>query len=173
MRLKNGLVQIYTGCGKGKTTAAFGLAMRGAGAGLKVYVMQFIKSGCYNEVKTIKKIPNITIEQCGRGCFIKRKPSKKDIECASGGMRKVLKKMNSKKYGIVILDEVNVALSLGLIKKEFILELIKNKPKNVELVLTGRYCPRYLFKKADLITEMREIKHPYKKGITSRIGIEC
>ena len=173
MRLKNGLIQIYTGCGKGKTTAAFGLAMRAAGAGLKVYIMQFIKSGCYSEVKTLKKVPNITIEQCGRGCFIKKRPSKKDIECVLIGVKKVSKKINSKKYGIIILDEVNVALSLGLVKKEFILELIKNKPKDVELVLTGRYCPKYLFKKADLITEMREIKHPYKNGIKSRIGIEC
>ena len=97
MRLKNGLIQIYTGCGKGKTTAAFGLAMRAAGAGLKVYIMQFIKSGCYSEVNTLKKIPNITIEQCGRGCFIKKRPSKKDIECALIGVKKVSKKNKLKK----------------------------------------------------------------------------
>ncbi|NQU95019.1 MAG: cob(I)yrinic acid a,c-diamide adenosyltransferase [Candidatus Omnitrophica bacterium] len=169
--MKKGLVEIYTGNGKGKTTAALGLALRASGAGLKVYIVQFIKGKPYSEIKSLKKIKNIKIEQCGRGCFIK-KPCNKDFECAQNGLISAEKNIMSKKYDLVILDEINVALKLGLVKTVDIINIIKNRPRSVELVLTGRYCPRSLFKYADLLTEMKEIKHPYQKGIKARLGVE-
>ena len=172
MKLKKGFVQIYTGNGKGKTTAAFGLALRAAGAGLKVYILQFIKGKPYSELKALKEIKNIKIEQCGRGCFIKKKPEKKDIDYAEKGMDKAKKTIMSKKYDVVILDEANIALYLGLINIKGIFDIIKNKPQNVELVLTGRNCPPALLKYAHLVTDMREVKHPYQKGIKARRGIE-
>ena len=172
MKLKKGLVQIYTGNGKGKTTAAFGLALRASGAGFKVYIGQFIKDKAYSEIKALKKIKNIKIEQYGRGCFIKGKPKKIDIGYAQKGLRKAQKNIMSGKYDVVILDEANIALGLGLIQIKDVFNLIKHKPISVELVLTGRYCPPALLKYADLATEMKELKHPYKKGIKARLGIE-
>lgn len=172
MKLKKGLVQIYTGNGKGKTTAAFGLALRASGCGLKVYMLQFLKGGLYSEIKALKKIRNIKIEQCGRGCIIKRKPRKIDIESAQQGLLKAQKNIMSGKYDVAILDEANIALNLGLIKIKDIVNIIRRKPSSLELILTGRSCPRTLLKHADLVTEMKEIKHPYKKGIKARLGIE-
>ena len=172
MKLKKGLVQIYTGNGKGKTTAALGLAMRASGAGINVYICQFIKGGAYSEIKAFKKIKNITIEQCGRGCFIRRNPTKKDIEYAKKGLASARKNILSKKYGLVVLDEINIALDLGLLKVNEIMSLFKDKPLEVEMVLTGRYAPKTLIKYADLVTEMKEIKHPYQKGLKARKGIE-
>ncbi len=170
--MKKGLVQIYTGNGKGKTTAALGLALRAAGAGLSVYVMQFLKSAAYSEMKTLKKLKKITAVQCGRGCLIKRKAKKIDFSLAAAGLMKARKIIMSGEYDVVILDEVNVALNLGLINSADITEIITRKPRGVELVLTGRYCPKSILKRADLITEMREVKHPYRKGLKARPGIE-
>jgi len=172
MRLKNGLVQIYTGDGKGKTTAALGLAVRAVGAGLKVYIQQFIKGKPYSEISALKKLDGITLEQCGLGCFIKGRPKKKDIDAAEKGLIKAETNIVSGRFGLVILDEVNIALHLDLIELNDIIALIRNKPKHVELVLTGRSCPKKLLKYADLVTEMREVKHPYTKGIPARLGIE-
>jgi cob(I)alamin adenosyltransferase len=172
MKLKKGLVQIYTGCGKGKTTAALGLALRAVGAGLKVYMLQFIKGKSYSELKALKSIKNIKIDQCGRGCFIKKKPSGIDISCARRGLIRAEKAIMSGDYDVVILDEANIALSIGLIDIKDTLNIIKAKPRNVELVLTGRRCPRSLLKRAHLVTDMREVKHPYQKGVKARRGIE-
>jgi len=169
-----GLVQIYTGNGKGKTTSALGLALRASGAGLKVYVGQFIKSGYYSEIKSLKKLKNnIKVEQYGRGCLIKGKPCKKDIEFAENGLLKAKWILAKKLYDIVILDEIIVACYLKLLKPEDVIELVKSKPERTELVLTGRYARPKLLKLADLVTEMKEIKHYYKKGIRARKGIEC
>ncbi len=170
--MKKGLVQIYTGNGKGKTTAALGLALRAAGAGLSVYILQFLKTAAYSEMKALKKVENIKAEQCGRGCLIKRKAKKIDIDCAVKGLMRARKIILSGKHDIVILDEVNVALRLGLIKSGDIIDMIKQKPRHVELILTGRYCPKVLMQRADLVTEMREVKHPYRKGLKARPGIE-
>lgn len=170
--MKRGLVEIYTGNGKGKTTAALGLALRAAGAGQKVYILQFIKGKAYSELKALKKIKNITLEQGGRGCFIGKKPKKADIDCARKAFIKAEKNINSGVYDVVILDEANVALHFGLIDVKDMLCLIKNKPRKVELVLTGRRSPRILLKHAHLVTDMREIKHPYRKGVKARRGIE-
>lgn len=171
-KLKKGLIQVYTGNGKGKSTAAFGLAIRAAGAGLKVYIAQFIKGKTYSELNTIRKIKNIELYQCGRGCFIHHRPKKPDIDYARLGLGNARSKMLSGKYDLVILDEINVALKLGLVTAGDIKKLIDIKPESVELILTGRYFPRNLLPRADLVTEMREIKHPYRKGCKARKGIE-
>jgi cob(I)alamin adenosyltransferase len=170
--LTKGLVQIYTGDGKGKTTAALGLAVRAAGAGVNVYILQFIKSDAYSELRSIRKIKNITIEQCGRGCFIKGEPKRIDITRARQGLAKAARHIASGRYGMVILDEINCALNARLIKSGAVTEIIRNKPENVELVLTGRCCPPAVMKHADLITEMKNLRHPYDKGVPSRRGIE-
>lgn len=167
-----GLIQIYTGNGKGKTTAALGLAIRAAGAGIKVYILQFLKSAAYSEIRSIAKIRNIKVEQCGRGCFIKGKPKHADVARAARGLTKAARHIASGRYGLVILDEVNCALGAGLLKTEEIMKIIRSKPEDVELVLTGRYCPPAVMKRADLITEMKKVRHPYDKGIPARRGIE-
>ena len=167
-----GKIQVYTGRGKGKTTAAFGLALRAAGAGLRVYIGQFIKGCPYSENKALRKIKNIKVEQFGRGCFIKGTVKKKDEELARKGLEKVRKVIAQGKYQLVILDEINVALKFGLLDLAEVVKLIKTKPGGLELVLTGRYAPAKILKLADLVTEMKEVKHYYKKGVPARKGIE-
>ena len=168
-----GMIQVYTGDGKGKTTAALGLALRALGAGLKVYIGQFIKSGDYSELKSLKKYKNqLTIEQYGIGCFIRGKPKSKDILLAKKGFNVVRGVLLSKKYDVVIIDEINVAQYLRLLSLKDVLALIRFKPKNVELILTGRRAHSKVIQQADLVTEMKEIKHYYKRGIKARRGIE-
>jgi len=173
-KLEKGLVQVYTGDGKGKTSAAFGLALRAIGRGLKVYIIQFIKGGFdYGELYVVDKLPNLTLKAFGRGKFVMRQPpSEEDVRLAEEAFHLAEKTIKSGKYDLVILDEINVALNLKLISLEKVLELIKNKPKHVELVLTGRYAPQEIIEVADLVTEMREVKHPFKKGCQAREGIE-
>ncbi len=173
-RIERGLVQVYTGNGKGKTSAAFGLALRAAGRGLKVYIIQFIKGGFdYGELYVIDILPNITLKAFGRGKFITAKPpEKEDVELAEQALSLAREVVNGGEYDVVILDEINVALNLNLINLEETLELIEKKPHHVELVLTGRYAPSQIIEVADLVTEMREIKHPFKKGFEARKGIE-
>ena len=168
----SGLVQVYTGDGKGKTTAAFGLALRAAGAGLKVGIFQFIKGPRHSESTIFKSIDNITIKQCGIGRFIKGRPSPADIDAAHKGFREVRDSMVSGRYDVVILDEVNSALGADLINTDEIKQLITDKPSSVELVLTGRGYPKSLYKYADLITYMKKVKHPFDHGIMARKGIE-
>jgi cob(I)alamin adenosyltransferase len=168
-----GYVQVYTGDGKGKTTAALGLSVRAAGAGLKVYIAQFIKMGDYSEIKALKKFSGlITVEQFGLGRFIKGKPSKEDMEAAWAGIEKVKSLMASGGYDIIILEEANVAARCGLISVNDIIDLISSKPENMELVITGRGAAPEVIEKADLVTEMKEIKHYYQKGVQARAGIE-
>jgi cob(I)alamin adenosyltransferase len=173
-RLAKGLVQVYTGNGKGKTSAAFGLALRAVGRGLKVYVIQFIKGGFdYGELHAIGKLRNIKLATFGHGKFITDvSPSKKDIELARKAFDLGKKVVDQGDYDVVILDEINVALNLRMIRMDEALQLIRNKPKHVELVLTGRYAPPEIIEAADLVTEMVEIKHPFTKGVSPRKGIE-
>jgi cob(I)alamin adenosyltransferase len=174
-KLKQGFVQIYTGNGKGKSTAAIGQAVRAAGFGLKTYIAQFMKEYPYNELISLKHLAEwITIEQfCGDGFVYKKElPSKEELAKAKKGLITAKEKMLSSKYDLIILDEVIVAIYFKLIETYDLIELIKNKPENVELILTGRYCPEELIDLADLVTEMKEIKHYYQKGVTSRKGIE-
>lgn len=167
-------MQVYTGNGKGKTTAAFGLALRAIGRGLKVYVIQFIKGGFdYGELYIADKLPNLKLKAFGRGKFVTEKPAEKeDVKLAEEALALAEKVVESGEYDIVILDEVNVALDLKLIKTEKVVELVKSKPRHVELVLTGRYAPKEIIEIADLVTEMKEIKHPFNKGQQARKGIE-
>jgi cob(I)alamin adenosyltransferase len=173
-KLEKGLVQVYTGKGKGKTSAAFGLALRAIGRGLKVYVIQFIKGGFdYGELYIVDKLPNLRLKAFGRGKFVTEKPPEtEDVELAQEALALAEEVVKNGEYDIVILDEINVALDLKLISLEKVLELIKNKPKHVELVLTGRYAPDEIIEAADLVTEMKEVKHPYNEGFQARKGIE-
>lgn len=166
------MIQVYTGNGKGKTTAALGLALRAAGAGLSVYIGQFTKGSCCSEHKALKKIKNIKLEQFGGVCFIKNKPKQIDVELAQKGFKRVKEIIACKKYRVIILDEINIALKLRLICLKDILDLIKQAPKNIELVLTGRDAPAQITKVADLVSQIKEVKHYYTKGIKARQGIE-
>lgn len=174
-KLKQGFVQIYTGNGKGKSTGAIGQAVRAAGFGLKTYIAQFMKEYPYNELVSLKYLSEwITIEQfCGDDFVYKKEPpGVEELDKAKKGLQTAREKMLSGDYDIIILDEAIVAIYFKLIATENLVEFIKSKPENVELILTGRYCPEELIELADLVTEMREVKHYYQKGITSRMGIE-
>ena len=174
-KLKQGFVQIYTGNGKGKSTAAIGQAVRAAGFGLKTYIAQFMKEYPYNELISLKHLSEwITIEQFGGDEFVYKKelPGEEELAKAQKGLQTAREKMLSGEYDLIILDEAIVAIYFKLIQTEELIEFIKKKPKNVELILTGRYCPEELIELADLVTEMKEVKHYYQKGITSRRGIE-
>ena len=174
-KLKQGFVQIYTGNGKGKSTAAIGQAVRAAGFGLRTYIAQFMKEYPYNELNSLKKLSEwITIDQFGGDDFVYKKvlPGIEELEKASKGMQIAREKMLSGEYDLIILDEAIVAIYFKLIETKELIEFIKAKPNNVELIVTGRYCPSELIDAADLVTEMEEVKHYYQKGITSRRGIE-
>ncbi|MCK4588852.1 MAG: cob(I)yrinic acid a,c-diamide adenosyltransferase [Nanoarchaeota archaeon] len=203
--MKRGLVHIYTGKGKGKTTASIGLALRAVGQGFKVFIIQFMKGGAYTgEYISAKNfLPNIEIMQFGKPCIKEIKQTKlkgfeegyeyfdyvrDDIYCSDcrycflndekqkefveSAWKKSLETVHSGDYGMVILDEINNALSHKLLEVDRVLSLIKNKPPHVELILTGRDAPKEICKIADLITEMKLIRHYYDKGISARRGIE-
>jgi len=170
-----GYIQVYTGDGKGKTTAALGLALRAAGYKHKVYIGQFLKGQKYGELLSAKKLsPYITIEQFGRKGFIHvtKDPDEEDIKRAKRGLKKCLEAMLSRKYRIITLDEINVAADLNLITEEEVHKFLDKRPEDVEIILTGRYAPPSFLKRADLVTEMKEKKHYYKKGVKAREGIE-
>ncbi len=170
-----GLIQVYTGDGKGKTTAALGLALRAVGHGFKVLMIQFLKGGiAYGELKSARKLsPYLTIVPMGRECFVhKKNPHPLDRRWAKRGWELARQAVLGKKYQLVILDEINVAVEYGMIPVKELLALMKSKPMNVELVLTGRWARPEVLQRADLVTEMREKKHYYKKGVDSRVGIE-
>lgn len=168
-----GYVQIYTGNGKGKTTAALGLALRAAGAGLKVYIGQFIKGRHYSELESLKHLsPYITLKQYGRGFIYNNSPVPEDTLAAQKGLEEALSIINSVEYDIVILDEINNALKYELLALQDVLQMVKNKPASVELVLTGRNAPAELIELADLVTEMKDIKHYALSGVHAREGIE-
>jgi len=175
-KLEKGFVQIYTGNGKGKSTAAIGQAVRAAGFGLKTYIAQFMKEYPYNELISLKQLSQwITIEQFGGDEFVYQKelPDKVELDKATKGLQTAKEKMLSGEYDLIILDEAIVAIYFKLIDTSDLIQFIKNKPTNIELILTGRYCPEELIQLADLVTEMKEVKHYYQKGVTSRRGIEC
>lgn len=168
------MIQIYTGNGKGKTTAALGLAMRAVGHGLKVIMLQFMKGKInYGELEAAKSLPGFTIEQYGRPDFVNpEKPEQEDIRLAEEGLRRATDVIARKKYDFVILDEIIVAVSFGLITVQDVIKLIKNTPKDMELILTGRYMPPELEQHADMISEVREVKHHFQTGASAREGIE-
>jgi cob(I)alamin adenosyltransferase len=170
-----GFVQVYTGNGKGKTTAALGLAFRAVGSGLKTYIGQFMKGQPYSELDSAKMVSDyITIEQYGKIEFtrVKHQADPQDIKMAHDGMSKARAAMLSGKFNIIILDEINTAHFFHLVTLEEMLRFIQEKPAGVELVFTGRYAPKELIAAADLVTEMVAIKHYFNAGISSRKGIE-
>jgi len=168
-----GFVQVYTGEGKGKTTAALGLAIRAAGAGLKVYIGQFIKNADYSELHALHRLADcITIEQFGRGCCLLTAPDQADIDTARQALATIGGILASGAYDLVIADEINVAFALGLLNEDDLLALMARRPKMVELVLTGRGAPPSVIARADLVTEMRAIKHYYDQGVLARKGME-
>ena len=166
------MIQVYTGNGKGKTTACLGLAIRAAGAGLKVFICQFVKNIKCSELNSLKKIKNITIEQFGSGCFVRTKARPKDKQAAVSGLKRAGGVIDQKRFDVVILDEINVAVHLGLVNPEEVAALIEKTPSNIELILTGRNAHAGIIKKADLVSEIKEVKHYYKRGVKARRGIE-
>lgn len=168
-----GYIQVYTGNGKGKTTAALGLALRAAGAGFRVYIAQFVKGMKYSELDVLPRLSDyITLKQYGRDCFIEREPTNEDIKAAQEGLKEVKEIMCSGEYQMIILDEANIAIYFNLFSVDDLLDFMREKPRGVELVITGRKADTRVIEAADLVTEMKEIKHYYQKGIEARSGIE-
>lgn len=174
-KLQKGFVQVYTGNGKGKTTAAIGQVIRAAGFGYKSYFLMLMKEFPYNEIKSLERLEDlIEVVQVGKDDFVYKKelPSQEEILKIRNSLDLFTKKMLSHKYDLLVLDEVFVSIFFGLIIVDDVLKIIKQKPDDVELILTGRYCPQEIIDCTDLVTEMKEIKHYYQKGILSRRGIE-
>ena len=171
--MKKGYIQVYTGNGKGKTTAALGLAMRAAGAGLKVYFVQFLKGRKNSEHISLEKFKNhITVRQYGNKSFLTGRPTSADICMAKKGFLDAKRAVYNKEYDLIVLDEVFFAINLKLIKLDDVITLLKTKPCSVEIVLTGRKSPLKIIETADLVTEMKEIKHYFKSRVKARLGIE-
>ena len=207
--MKKGLIHVYTGDGKGKTTASLGLALRAVGQGFKVFMIQFMKGGAYTGEYIAAKnyLPNIEILQFGRPCIKQLKQMKikgysigktkpeemydvirEDIECGAcrycflnddvqrdyieEGFKKALEVVMEGSHDLVILDEINVAMSLGFLNPELVMNMLANKPETVEIILTGRNAPDEIIEMADLVTEMRLQKHYFDKGVSARRGIE-
>ncbi len=170
---QKGYVHVYTGNGKGKTTAAFGLVLRAVGAGLPVFIAQFMKATKTSEIKALKQFSSlVVVRQYGRKGFILNNPKEDDIQAARDGLEDVQKIFRLKRFKVIILDEANIACYFKLFSVDDLLTLIDSKPADVELVITGRNADSRLIDRADLVTEMREIKHYYTKGVKSRKGIE-
>ncbi len=168
-----GYIQVYTGDGKGKTTAALGLSLRAAGHGLKTYIGQFMKGQHYGELTALRDHPFITIEQYGdMDCVRREDINPKHIDQTRQGLVRAHEAMCSGEYDILILDEINVAIEFGLISVKEVLDMLENRPKNIEVVLTGRYAPQELLDTADLVSEMKEVKHYFRQGVLARNGIE-
>ncbi|MGQ9678516.1 MAG: cob(I)yrinic acid a,c-diamide adenosyltransferase [bacterium] len=168
------MIEVYTGDGKGKTTAAFGLALRALGHNWQVLIVQFMKGDPeYGEVKAVGAIPGIKVHQFGLKTFVKRgSPEEKDVRRAKEGLEFARQALKGGNYQMVILDEINVAIDYGLLSLNDVLELVHDCPADVELVLTGRNAKPQLIAVADLVSEVKEIKHPYQQGFVNRVGID-
>lgn len=168
-----GYIQVYTGDGKGKTTAALGLALRAAGAGLKIFIAQFVKDGHYSEIQALERFSDaITVKQFGRGRFVDGRASEADIQAAQAGIKAVILALKSQQYNVVIMDEANVALKKAVLNESDILNAIAAKPEPVELIITGRYASPRIIEEADLVTDMTSVKHYFDIGVKARTGIE-
>ena len=170
--LNKGYIQVYTGNGKGKTTAALGIALRCVCAGNKVFFGQFMKGQDYSEKKAVQLLPGFTMEQFGGQCFINGTPSAKDIADAKAGLERMREVLSSGKYDLVVFDELNTTLFFKLVSVDEVMAVLDLKPEKTEVILTGRYAPQEIVDRADLVTEMKEIKHYYNAGVDARVGIE-
>lgn len=171
--MEKGYIQIYTGNGKGKTTAAIGLSIRSVCAGKKVFFAQFVKGMKYSETKCVNYLEGIEFKQFGKDCFIYNDPTEEDIKRAKIGLEEVKDILKDGNYDVVVLDELNIALYYKLFKVDEVIKAINERASHVEVIITGRYAPKELIDMADLVTEMKEIKHYYSKGVEAREGIEC
>lgn len=170
--MEKGYIHVYTGNGKGKTTACFGLALRALGAGKKVFIGQFMKGLPDSAFKSFEKLDNIDIEMFGAKSFVGNDPQYFDITKAKEGFERSLSVLKSDEYDVVILDELNLTFVTELITEEQFNELIAAKPERTELIISGRYAPDFIKEAADLVTEMRDVKHYYRDGILARKGID-
>lgn len=170
--MKEGYLQVYTGTGKGKTTAAFGTAMRTVLRGGRVFFGQFIKASSTAELFAPDHFSNFTIEQFGEGYFIGTPPTEDDRRLAEEGLLKCAEAMSSEEYDLVVMDEVNVALHYGLLAPAEVIAAIESRAPGTEVICTGRNAPEELIEAADLVTEMRKVKHYFDRGVNARKGIE-
>ncbi|MFW6254435.1 MAG: cob(I)yrinic acid a,c-diamide adenosyltransferase [Chitinivibrionales bacterium] len=171
--MEKGYLQVYTGNGKGKTTAAIGLAVRAAGAGLRVWIGQFLKGQICSEHKSLERLgPEVTVEQFGHEDFVIGKPDQNTCRLAREGLKRAEEVISGGSYDVVILDEAAVAATLNLYDIKELIQLVDMRPEGMELVITGRNAPQKLIERADLVTEMKEIKHYYTRNVMSRNGIE-
>lgn len=169
---KQRFIQIYTGDGKGKTSAAYGMVVRSLCAGHKVFIAQFVVNLPTQENKLADKFDNLTIKQFGNGCFINRKPNDKDIEFAQAGLKQCSDILKSGEYDLVILDELNIAIYYNLITVESVLEMLQNRHPQTEIIITGRYAQKKLIEVAHLVTDMQNVKHYYEQGVVARDGFD-
>ncbi|MBT9167055.1 MAG: Cob(I)yrinic acid a,c-diamide adenosyltransferase [Syntrophomonadaceae bacterium] len=170
---ERGLIMVYTGSGKGKTTAAVGQAVRAAGHGYRVYMIHFMKGRDYGEFLAVGQLPNLTVVRAGRDLFVNREnPEQVDIELARDGFERARKVICGGEYDLVVLDEINVAVDFGLIPETDLFQLMEEKPPQVDLILTGRGASPELVRRADMVSEILAIKHHYDSGINGRKGIE-
>jgi len=170
-----GYIQVYTGNGKGKTTAALGLSLRAAGHGLRTVIIQFMKGWIdYGELKGVEMLsPYVEIHQAGRDTFVNRgNPDPEDVRLAREGWELARQAILGKRADIVVLDEINCAVDFGLLPVGEVVDLLRSKPEGMEILLTGRGAPPEFLELADLVTEMREVKHYYAKGVDARVGVE-
>ncbi len=172
--MTKGLLVVLTGNGKGKTTAALGMALRAAGQGMKVLILQFIKGAwSYGELEALKRFEEITIEPLGSGFTWRKESLEEDERLAGSGWERAVAAMEGSSYEMIILDELNYVLSYGLLPLKSVLEAVAKRPKNLHLVITGRGAPDDLVAAADLVTEMRQVKHPFhEQGVKAQRGIE-
>lgn len=170
--LDKGYIQVYTGNGKGKTTAALGIALRAVCAGNRVFIGQFMKGQNYSELKCVDLLPCIEIEQFGDVGFVHGKPSEEDVAKAQKGLSRMKDALSSGDYDVVIFDEINTSIFFGMVSVGDVLSALDMKPDNTEVILTGRKACQEIIERADLVTEMREIKHYYNDGVPARKGIE-
>ncbi|MFM2293047.1 MAG: hypothetical protein RIS29_2860 [Bacteroidota bacterium] len=168
-----GYIHVYTGNGKGKTTAAMGLALRAVGAGKKVYIVQYAKGMHYSELDSIAKyLPQITLKQYGLGCFIFNAPKQEDVDAANHGLKEVEDIISGSEYDVIIMDEANIAVFYNFFTAEKLIEVLNKRNPKTEIIITGRYASDEIVEYADLVTEMKEIKHYYQQGVVARVGIE-
>jgi len=172
--MRKGLLIIYTGNGKGKTTATLGLTLRAAGHGMRILILQFIKGAWhYGELDALKRFPEVTVQTLGSGFTWKKESPAEDMELAQRGWARAAEAIRRAEHDIIVLDELNYVLSYKLIPLEPVLEAIRTRREDLHVVITGRNAPKALIEMADLVTDMRQIKHPYHdKGIKAQQGIE-